>query len=60
MLLDDGMPYAIVAETIGLDRQTVSKHLPGYVNHREWFQVWSQILTTPRLLALHYELNDVR
>lgn len=60
MLLDDGMPYAIVAETIGVERQTVAKHLPGYMNHREWLPVWGQILNTPRLLALHYELNDVR
>lgn len=61
-LLDDGMPYALVAEAISLDgrpvdRQTVARNLPGYKNHSEWLPVWQQILSTPRLLAIHYECN---
>jgi len=57
-LLDDGMPYAIVAETVGISRHTLVKHLPGYKNSKDWDSVWASILTSPKLRRLHFEIQE--
>jgi len=55
-LLDEGMPATWVAEDVGMAPSTIYRHFGGTPHVREWKSVWSDIRTSPALLALHNEV----